>query len=82
MVYAVNDLSIERHATVNGAVISKNLIDTTASSIDSTFSGTPTISFNCANAKNRRRLDPDRLVRQTGKLSGAVELMRTWRAGG
>ncbi len=51
MVYAVNDLSMSGTPTVNGAVISKNLIDTTASSIDSTFAGTPTISYNCANAK-------------------------------
>jgi hypothetical protein len=51
MVYAVNDISMSGRPNISGALISKNLIDTSASSIDSTFSGTPTIDYNCTNAK-------------------------------
>jgi hypothetical protein len=51
MVYAVNDITMAGRPNISGALISKNLIDTTASSIDSTFSGNPTIDYNCANAK-------------------------------
>ena len=51
MVYAVNDITMSGRPNIIGALVSKNLIDTSTSSIDSTFSGTPTIDFNCANAK-------------------------------
>ena len=51
MVYAVNDITMSGRPNISGALVSKNLIDTSTSSIDSTFSGTPTIDFNCANAK-------------------------------
>ena len=51
MVYAVNDITMSGRPNISGALVSKNLIDTSTSSIDATFSGTPTIDFNCANAK-------------------------------
>ena len=51
MVYAVNDITMSGKPNISGALVSKNLIDTSTSSIDATFSGTPTIDFNCANAK-------------------------------
>ena len=52
LVYAVNDISISGTPNISGAVVSKNITDTSSTSIDSTFSGNINVNYNCANAKN------------------------------
>ncbi|MBI4637080.1 MAG: hypothetical protein HY727_12090 [Candidatus Rokubacteria bacterium] len=53
LIYAVNDLSYTGTGTgyVEGLVISQNIRDTVASSIDANSGGNASIAFNCAKAK-------------------------------
>lgn len=53
LVYAANDFSYNGTGTggINGLVISQNIQDTTASSIDTSTSGNSAITLNCDNAK-------------------------------
>jgi hypothetical protein len=53
LVYAANDFTYNGTGTgaINGLVVSQNLLDTSATSIDSTTTGNSTISLNCNNVK-------------------------------
>ena len=51
LVYAVNDLSYNGTGSgaINGLAVSRNIRDTSATSIDSTTGGNSRVNFNCAN---------------------------------
>jgi len=53
LVYAANDFTYNGTGSgaINGLVISQNLLDTSATSIDSTTGGNSTINLNCNNVK-------------------------------
>jgi Tfp pilus assembly protein PilX len=52
LVYSLNDLSVSGNVTVNGALISENRRDTSSTSIDTDFSGSIAMNFNCTNVRN------------------------------
>ncbi len=52
LVYAVNDLNWAGTETIDGAVMSRNIKDTSSTNIDSDLGGNATIRWNCAAARS------------------------------
>jgi Tfp pilus assembly protein PilX len=53
LIYTQNDLtSGSGTGTISGAVVTRNMQDSSLTSIDTSLTGNKTIQFNCANAKN------------------------------
>ena len=52
LVYAQNDLTASGTGTVTGAVITRNIQDTSITSIDTGGSGNKAVNFNCSNVKH------------------------------
>ena len=52
LVYALNDLSISGHVTVSGGMVSENRRDTSSTNIDTDYSGSIQMNYNCANIRN------------------------------
>ncbi|MBI3628286.1 MAG: hypothetical protein HY217_01650 [Candidatus Rokubacteria bacterium] len=53
LIYAQNDLtSAAGTGVISGAVVTRNIQDTSLTSIDTSVTGNKTIQFNCSNAKN------------------------------
>ncbi len=53
LIYTQNDLtSGSGTGTISGAVVTRNIQDTSLTSIDTSITGNKTIQFNCSNAKN------------------------------
>jgi hypothetical protein len=52
LVYAVNDLNWAGTETIDGAVMSRNIKDTSSTNIDSDLGGTATVNWNCSYAKS------------------------------